>query len=106
MERPNKQALEADRAKRLRELDLANKARALREDELLGGVLDTLEKEALESFANADPRDHFALVAAQADYRAIAALQGNIDRHIQTGEMAKLQVEAIDRDLERTKGNA
>ena len=67
----------------------AAEARRLQDNETLQMALSALRAAALENLAEADPLDQGAIMAAQADIRAIGNLRGAITSMIFAGAAQK-----------------
>ena len=67
----------------------AAEARRLEDNETLQLALSALRAAALENLAEADPSDQGAIMAAQADIRAIGNLRGAIVNMILVGSPQK-----------------
>jgi len=84
-----------EEAARIREIDAAQKARDLLENEYVDSLIRAMKVEAEQEFLSVPPSDHHAFIAAQQKYKALADLVGRLRQDVQTGEMAKTQLQKM-----------
>jgi len=84
---------EQQEAQHIKELDRAQKARNLLEDEYVDSIIRKMKVEAENEFLSAS--DHLSFLKAQAKYKVLADFVHSLTVDIQTGEMAKTQLQKL-----------
>lgn len=95
--------LEREESARLAELEKANRARAIFEDDLFVEAVERVKDQCWDAFVSSDLEDDEARRLARLRLEAINMIIGEFRMHAETGRLAEQQLQTIRKDLDSLK---